>query len=145
MTNNSRRSYRQCPGVPGIISNCNKQLTSRILCEDCERSAILGKAITEKKCPGVPAIGHICRARVRNKPRCRTCEVLYQKQQSDAKASTSSRLDRKCLRCDKPFVTYNKFIRMCTKCKHTRSSMDFSGASEIGHASTRTKRAGGHA
>lgn len=145
MTNNFRWSYRQCPGVPGIISHCNKQLRSRILCEDCERSAILGRAVTEKKCPGVPAIGHTCRARIRNKPRCRTCEALWQKYQADV-GFKKNRVERKCLRCDKPFVTYNKFVRLCKRCKNTNSSSEYAGLSaEHYSVNIRPQRNGGHA
>ena len=144
MTNNPRWSYRQCPGVPGLVSNCIRRLRSRALCEDCERIAKTGKLESDKQCSGISAIGHSCVMRVRSKGRCRACEDLYQRYQGDLVKLKKSRMDRRCLRCDKAFVTYNKFIRLCKGCKHASSLAEYTGMSNERYSiNIRTQRHGG--
>lgn len=144
MTDNHRWTYHQCPGVPGLVEHCPRRLRTRKLCEDCERTAKAGRVVGEKRCLGISAIGHVCTAQVNSRPRCRACEALFNKYQGNVKGRRNQLFNRVCLRCDRPFVTYNKFIRLCKSCKHTHSAMDFNGASEGRHASVRTKRVGGH-
>jgi hypothetical protein len=139
MTDNPRWSYCQCPGVPGLVSECTKRLRSRALCEDCERTAKAGKVVGNRQCLGISAIGHVCIARVRGvSKRCRACLALYQKYLDDIVGLKKSRVDRRCLCCDKAFVTYNKFIRLCKGCKRINSSAEYAGLSDE-HYSIRVK------
>ena len=131
MTDNLRWSFRPCPGVPGLVSNCTKRLRSRALCEDCARTAKAGKVVGDRQCLGISVIGHMCTARVRGIPkRCRACLALYQKYQDDMVGLKKSRVERRCLCCNRAFVTYNKFIRLCKGCKRTNSSAEYAGISE---------------
>lgn len=144
MTENPRWSYRRCPGVPGLVPNCFRRLRTRDLCEDCAKSLKAGRMVGERRCLGVPEIMHACGLRVRSKPRCRACAALYQKYQANV-ARNKSHIERLCLRCDKKFVTYNKFIRLCKSCKETNNSAEYAGFSEEHYSiNIRSPRNGGY-
>jgi hypothetical protein len=130
MIDNPRWSCRPCPGVPGLIDKCNKKLRTRSLCESCTRTAEAGRIVKEKLCIGVPSVAHTCMTRVRSKLRCNACEKLYIECRGNISKVKKEQIERNCLRCDKKFMVYNKFVRLCKSCGRANSSSEFSGLSD---------------